>query len=206
MQSIIRIIDKTNDWVGRAVSFLLIPLVLITAFEVFMRYVVQRGDALGEIAAQFGTSIRQVQRLNGISNPNRIYPGQVLLVARGNKTLAKGEPSSAPSQSSSPARETVIYTVSRGDSLISIAKRYQTSAASLQALNGISNPNRIYPGMKLTVRPGQKSASPKQHVVRRGETLERIARKYGSSIIEIQNANGIRNPNRIRRGQKLLIP
>ena len=42
MNYVIRIIDKTNEWVGKAVSFLLIPLVLITAYEVVMRYIVQR--------------------------------------------------------------------------------------------------------------------------------------------------------------------
>lgn len=42
MTFIIRIIDKTNEWVGKIVGFLLIPLVLITAFEVFMRYIVQK--------------------------------------------------------------------------------------------------------------------------------------------------------------------
>lgn len=42
MNSVIRFIDKTNEWVGKAVSFLLIPLVLITAFEVVMRYIVKR--------------------------------------------------------------------------------------------------------------------------------------------------------------------
>jgi TRAP-type mannitol/chloroaromatic compound transport system permease small subunit len=42
MNFIIRVIDKTNEWVGKAVSFLMIPLVLITAYEVIMRYIVQR--------------------------------------------------------------------------------------------------------------------------------------------------------------------
>ena len=42
MNTVIRVIDKTNEWVGKAVSFLLIPLVLITAYEVVMRYIVER--------------------------------------------------------------------------------------------------------------------------------------------------------------------
>ncbi len=41
MQLFIRIVDKTNEWIGKAVSFLLIPMVLITAFEVIMRYIVE---------------------------------------------------------------------------------------------------------------------------------------------------------------------
>ncbi len=42
MQLVIRIIDQTNEWIGKVVSWFLIPLVLITAYEVVMRYVVQR--------------------------------------------------------------------------------------------------------------------------------------------------------------------
>jgi len=41
MQFFIRIVDKTNGWIGKAVSLLLIPLVLITAYEVVMRYIVK---------------------------------------------------------------------------------------------------------------------------------------------------------------------
>lgn len=42
MQTFIRMVDKTNEWVGKTVSFLMIPLVLITVFEVVMRYIVKR--------------------------------------------------------------------------------------------------------------------------------------------------------------------
>jgi TRAP-type mannitol/chloroaromatic compound transport system permease small subunit len=42
MRMFIRIVDKTNEWVGKLISFLMIPLVLITVYEVFMRYVVKR--------------------------------------------------------------------------------------------------------------------------------------------------------------------
>ncbi len=42
MEFFIRTVDKMNGWIGKAVSLLLIPLVLITAFEVVMRYIVKR--------------------------------------------------------------------------------------------------------------------------------------------------------------------
>jgi len=42
MQTFIRIVDKTNEWIGKIVSFLMIPLVLITVFEVVMRYIVKQ--------------------------------------------------------------------------------------------------------------------------------------------------------------------
>ncbi len=173
------------------------------------RYRVQHGDALGSIASQFGTTTGRLQKLNGLSNPNRIYPGQTLLVSQGTgKPSAKVTPaavSSAPkvAEASSTPEAPQTYTVRRGDNLTTISKKFHIAVADLKRANGISNPKRIYPGMKLKV-PG--TDSPTHYVVRKGDTLAMIAQKFGSSIHEIQNVNGIRNPHQIQRGQALLIP
>jgi membrane-bound lytic murein transglycosylase D len=163
------------------------------------RYRVQHGDALGEIASQFGTTTRRIQALNGVSNPNRIYPGQVLLVSQG----SGGSSKSTSSSDSKTAGIPQTYTVRRGDNLTSISKKFGVQASDLKRANRISNPNKIYPGMKLNIPAG---GTPTHYVVRKGDTLARIARRFGSSINEIQHANGLRNPNRIHRGQQLLIP
>ena len=76
--------------------------------------------------------------------------------------------------------------------------------ADLKRTNGISNPNRIAPGMKLKIPATGSSIT--HYVVRPGDTLATIAQRFGSSIDDIQNANGIRNPHHIQRGQELLIP
>jgi TRAP-type mannitol/chloroaromatic compound transport system permease small subunit len=47
MQLFIRIVDKTNEWIGKVVSLLLVPLVLITTFEVVMRYIFKRPTIWG---------------------------------------------------------------------------------------------------------------------------------------------------------------
>jgi len=168
------------------------------------RYRVQLGDALGSIASQFGTTPGRLQRLNGLSNPNRIYPGQTLLVSQGTgKPPAKATPAAASSSAPKVAEASQTYTVRRGDNLTSISKKFRIAVVDLKRANGISNPNRIYPGMKLKI-PG--TDPPTHYVVKRGDTLATIAQKFGSSIHDIQNANGIRNPHHIQRGQALLIP
>jgi lysozyme len=99
-------------------------------------YTVQSGDTLSGIAAQYGTSWQHLAELNGIVDPNVIYPGQVLAVD-----------GSAPAPA--PAQQT--YTVQSGDTLSGIAAAYGTSWQHLADINGLANPDVIYPGQVLTI-------------------------------------------------------
>ena len=100
-------------------------------------YTVQSGDTLSGIAAKYGTTYQTLATLNGIANPNVIYPGQLLRVT-----------GSAPSAPATPAKP-ATYTVQSGDTLSGIAAKYGTTYQALAALNGIANPNVIYPGQVL---------------------------------------------------------
>lgn len=92
-------------------------------------HVVQYGETLSSIAYQYGTDYQTLAALNGLANPNLIYPGQVLKVN-----------GSATSN---------VYTVKYGDNLSSIAAKLGTTYQALAALNGLANPNLIYPGQTL---------------------------------------------------------
>lgn len=111
------------------------------------------------------------------------------------------------------------YTVVRGDSLSAIAARFGRSWQDLWNLNRdrVSNPNMIFPGLKLRVWQGNKPAAPAQpqdnnryHVVASGETLSGIAQRYNlPSYILLWEANKDiigNNPNFIKPGQRLRIP
>ena len=77
---------------------------------------------------------------NGISNPNLIYVGQVI------KIPTNGSIPSTPSSSAE------YYVVKSGDTLSGIAARYGTTYQKLAQMNGIQNPNLIYPGQKIRVK------------------------------------------------------
>ena len=104
----------------------------------YVTYTVKKGDTLSGIAAQYGTTYQKIAADNGIANPNLIYPGQVLKIY----TSGGG--------SSSGGAE--YYTVVKGDNLSSIAARYGTTWQWLAEVNGIANPNLIYPGQVLRVK------------------------------------------------------
>ena len=92
------------------------------------------GDTLSGIANLFGTTVREIVRLNNISNPNRIYPGNRIYLR-------------VPASTPVAACET--YTVKRGDTISSIATRLGLDQRELISINQLSNPNLIYPGQVL---------------------------------------------------------
>jgi lysozyme len=96
------------------------------------------------------------------------------------------------------------YTVQRGDTLFRLALRFGTSVAHLQSLNGIINANRIFAGQLLCV--STSSSGGNVYIVQRGDTLSRIARRFGVNLFTLANFNGITNINLIYAGQRLLIP
>ncbi len=105
-----------------------------------------------------------------------------------------------------------VHIIQRGETLSQIARRYGVSTTALAQANGISNPNFIYAGQRLTIpgasggsSSGGAAASGGVHVVRPGENLSSIAARYGTSVAALAQANGIANPNHIFVGQRLAI-
>jgi LysM repeat protein len=103
-------------------------------------HVVQRGETLSGIARAYGVSMWAIMEANGILNANHIFVGQRLCIPGG---------SVVPPQP--PTGCTAIYVVQRGDTLAGIARWYGTTVGTLMALNGITNPNHIWVGQRLTV-------------------------------------------------------
>lgn len=172
-------------------------------------YTVVKGDTLSGIAAKYGTTYQALAALNGIADPNKIYPGQVLKISGS---------APAPKPASKPAASSGTYTVVKGDTLSGIAAKYGTTYQKLAQINGIADPNKIYPGqvIKLTgsapaakpaSKPVAKPSAPaaQYYTVVRGDNLTKIAKKYGTTVNQLVTWNGIKNPNLIYPGQKLRV-
>ena len=102
------------------------------------------------------------------------------------------------------------HTVEPGDSLGYIANLYGTTVEHIASLNNIVNPDLIFIGEKLEV-PGQGGDSPSQttqttYTIEDGDTLSRIANKFGVTIEELATANGIDDWGYIISGHTLVIP
>jgi len=110
-----------------------------------------------------------------------------------------------------PNGKSIYHVVRRGEYLDKIAQEYDTTVRTLMRLNHLRSKNRIRVGQKLRVysatEPGKTPTVPTQtYVVRRGDLLERIARRFDTSTGILMKLNNIRSPNRIFVGQRLKVP
>ena len=96
------------------------------------------------------------------------------------------------------------YTVIKGDTLYSIASKFNMTVNELKNLNSLTS-NTIYPGQVLSVYPSVPSAQTITYVVKKGDSLYSIARSFGTSVSAIKNANGLTSDN-IYVYQSLIIP
>lgn len=141
-------------------------------------------------------------RVNGISgNVDRDYFTNGILL---------NDTSKIPEDTTEDVDQKFEYiTVKRGDTLSQIAREYNTSYQYLAKINNIQNPNLIYVGERLKVPKLENDkihdTSHALHIVRKGDTLTKIAKEYEVSIEEIVELNDIVNPNLIYAGEILRI-
>jgi len=115
------------------------------------------------------------------------------------------EPEPTPDPDSS---NNIYYYVKRGDTLSHIALWYNTTVENLVKLNNIQNPDLIFIGQRLLISVSDDPNKSKEvrYTVKRGDTLSKIANRYGITVNEIVALNNIKNPNLIYVGQHLRIP
>lgn len=186
----------------RMFKYIIVFLALLLVFGLFTHtasaqtqriHVVQRGETLRNIAAFYGTTWQAIATANNLFNPNLIFPGQQLVIPAAGTGVTR------------------TYTVQRGDTLRNIAFRFNTTWQAIAEVNQLANPNRIFPGQVLTLPSVGGPVTPPpvvggRYTVQFGDTLFKIASRFGVNLYDIAEANGILNLNRIFTGQSLIIP
>lgn len=152
-------------------------------------YIVQKGDTLYSIAAANNTTVDELKKANNLTS-NILSTGQLLKI-----------PSALLPEST--------YIVKKGDSLYSIANKYNTTVDELKRINNLtSNILRIGQVLKLPsdkVSDVEKEENTISYTVQKGDSLYSIARKYSTTIDKIKDLNNL-TTNLLSIGQVLLIP
>lgn len=159
-------------------------------FQDATTYVVQPGDSLRAIAAQYGVTIGAIVRANNLANPDVIYPGQQLII-----------PVAAAGATAMPAPANTATVAPAPIMPADTATLVPASATPAAAVAPTS-----VPASGTATSPAAAASGPGTHTVQLGDTLEKLARQYGVTTAAIIEANGIRNPDLLWVGQKLIIP
>jgi len=182
-----------------------------TVKEELYAYTVVSGDTLSQIAGKFNISTTSLKETNNLDSSS-IRVGQTLYipgkpVAHSNVLVARNHPDT---ENASKNQGTKSYRIKRGDSLSQIAENFGTSTSNLMEINGLGK-TALVAGQTIQVPDNgsypssgssQKTVS---YEVKKGDTLYKIARRYGTKVDLIKDINNL-GSNNISIGKKLLIP
>ncbi|RJS61560.1 hypothetical protein CJ483_17160 [Bacillus sp. PK3_68] len=186
-------------------------------------HVVQSGDSLWKIANKYGTTVEKIRQDNQLKT-DALQIGQKLIITPKGSTAKPGagqKPAEQP-KPPAPSGSTVTHIVQSGDSLWKIANKYGTTVEKIKQDNQLKT-NALQIGQKLIITPkgsaakpgaGQKpteqpkppapSGSTVTHIVQSGDSLWKIANKYGTTVEKIRQDNRLKT-DALKIGQKLII-
>ncbi len=155
------------------------------AENVYITVTVKAGESLANFPRIYGVSGSALLAVNTLADPNRIYPGQVLVIPVV-KTFT-------------PSLTTPFYyTAVAGDTLAAVARRFEQDPVIVARLNGVAE---LTAGNTYLMPAG-----PHIYVLKRGDTIATVAARYGVSQQFVLNGNNLPNPGVLYAGQELYIP
>ena len=150
-------------------------------------YTVKKGDTLHSIALKSNLTVQELKDLNNLTS-NNLSIGQSLLIKK------------------NPKENTNIttYTVKSGDTLYALANKYNTTVNAIATLNNLSS-NNLSIGQTLKIPISTQTPTESTYIVKSGDTLYSIARKYNTTVSELISRNNLKTSN-LKIGQELIIP
>ena len=132
-------------------------------------------------------TVQELKDLNNLTS-NNLSIGQSLLIKK------------MPKENTN----VTTYTVKSGDTLYSIAKKYNTTVNAITTLNNLTS-NTLSIGQTLKIPTFTQNVTEQTYTVKSGDTLYSIARKYNTAVSDLINRNNLKTSN-LSIGQKLIIP
>lgn len=182
-----------------------------------IRHMTKRRDNMHKISERYGVSKEDLVLVNG--SPLRLKKGTLVYIPRFEDTGEKNEHIKAKTadlrekvarkttRSKVKTQRTVAHVVQKGETLSAIAAKYGMDVGTLKRVNRLKT-DHIEGGKKLSlagyVRKAPQQSSKKYHRVQRGDTLSRIAEKYGKSVSTLRKMNRLKG-NHIQRGMRLRV-
>ncbi len=170
---------------------------------------VAQGDTLTGIAEKYGVPVALIQESNQLKDPDRLSLGAEILVPRGQdhkkvvlQELAERKKEAEKERKQADPFDLSTYVVRQGDSLWSIACKYDLDINTLFGCNTLKDPDRLKPGTTLRI-PNQDGIL---YEVKKGDTLEKIAKKFGIYTEAVMAANDLSAVQTLQEGKSLFLP
>ncbi|HHU33073.1 MAG TPA: LysM peptidoglycan-binding domain-containing protein [Clostridia bacterium] len=160
-------------------------------------YTIRSGDTIYNLAIEFNTTVEAILAINPGINPNNLQIGQVICI-----------PGTGPGPGRCPAG-TFEYTIMAGDTFFSLANRFNTTVAAIQAANPNVDPNNLQIGQVICIPgagPGRCPAGTFEYTIMAGDTFFSLANRFNTTVAAIQAANPNVDPNNLQIGQVICIP
>jgi membrane-bound lytic murein transglycosylase D len=185
----------------------------------FRTHSVKKGDSLPRIAKLYRVDLEPMLEINRLNKTSRLSPGTDLLIpipkTQDLKPLLTAQ-KKFDGKNRNPKPEEMIYTIKKGDTLWSIANEMRVNIGALSRWNNLHPEKKLIPGDKLKIRMGSPShpldEPPKVrkgkeiiYVVKAGDTLWGIAKRYNVTVSEIKAWNRLDGTDRIRPADKLKL-
>ena len=151
-------------------------------------YIVKKGDSLYSIANKYNTTIDELKRINNLTS-NILSIGQVLKLPSDKVSDIEKE------------ENTISYTVQKGDSLYSIARKYDTTIDRIKKLNNLTT-NLLSIGQVLLIPTDTNLET--TYTVQKGDSLYSIAKKYDTTVDRLKQLNNL-SSNLLSIGQILIV-
>lgn len=151
-------------------------------------YIVKKGDSLYSIANKYNTTVDELKRINNLTS-NILSIGQVLKLPSDKVSDIEKE------------ENTISYTVQKGDSLYSIARKYSTTIDKIKDLNNLTT-NLLSIGQVLLIPTNTNLET--TYTVQKGDSLYSIAKKYDTTVDRLKQLNNLKS-NLLSIGQILIV-
>ncbi len=167
----------------------------------YINYTVRKGDTLYSISKKYGITPDLIIKDNSLSN-NNLTIGEVLKIRilNDNGVIEEcfGEDYIIPTSTNY-----ISYTVKKGDSLYSIANKYNISVSSIVSANNLKS-NNLRIGEILKIPIVSSGSTTMKYIVKKGDSLYSIARKYNTTVDNLKKKNNLTG-NNLSIGQELII-
>jgi membrane-bound lytic murein transglycosylase D len=199
--------------------------------QVFVHYKAKRGESVVAIARKHRTSVSAIMEYNSVSSRKKLKAGQRLIIPVHGSGYARAKSTQQSDKNDiQVSGETIKYRTKKGDTLASVAKRYDTTVDEIRRLNNFKKRKTLKGGQVILIsnKNGEKQQgnasekemhkksakknkeaasndSGKTYTVRNGDNLGKIAKKNGVSLHKILEMNKLAREDNIRPGQVIIL-